>query len=159
MSQDSAAVSETIQDNPTRAAIAAALAGAGASGQRLDANPALAALGTVLEGGRPGDIRLRFEAGPQTMQGNGVVAGGTLAAMIDTAMAMAVLSALPAGRTCATVSLTVNMLRPACPGALHADARVVRAGRTMAFAEARLSSAEGVDVAAGTSSLCILDAR
>lgn len=146
-------------DNPTRAHIAAAIA-AGRRDVPLDTNPASVALGAVLSEGKPGELRLRFVAPPQSMQGNGVVGGGTLANMLDLAMAMAVLSVLPPGRTCATINLSVNMMAAAPVGPLVATASVERVGRSVGFARACLFDSSGERlVASGTSALSVFDER
>ncbi|SPO54618.1 Thioesterase superfamily protein [Pseudomonas sp. JV551A1] len=148
-----------VRDNPTRALVAGAVAG-GRCNVPLDANPALVSLGAVLAEGRPGALQLRFEAPPSSTQGNGVVSGGTLASMLDIAMAMAVLSVLPPGRTCATTSLSVNMIAAGQAGAFLARASVDRSGRSVAFARADLYDADGQRLlATASSSLALFDER
>ncbi|WP_185993714.1 PaaI family thioesterase [Variovorax sp. KBS0712] len=75
---------------------------------------------------KQGELRLRLEAPASSTQGNGVVAGDSLASMLDLSMAMAVLSQLQPGRTCATISLTVNMMAAAQAGRILATASVER---------------------------------
>lgn len=146
-------------DNPTRAHVAAAVA-AGRRDVLLDTNPALASMGTVLREGKPGELRLGFVAPPESTQGNGVIGGGTLASMLDMAMAMAMLSMLPPGRTCATINLSVNMMAAAQAGPLVATASVERVGRSVGFARASLFDASGERLlASGTSALSVLDER
>ena len=94
---------------------------------------------------KQGELRLRLEAPASSTQGNGVVAGDSLASMLDLSMAMAVLSPLPPGRTCATISLTVNMMAATQAGRILATASVERRassverlGRNVAFARAAL---------------------
>ena len=87
---------------------------------------------------KQGELRLRLEAPASSTQGNGVVAGDSLASMLDLSMAMAVLSQLQPGRTCATISLTVNMMAAAQAGRILATASVERLGRNVAFARAAL---------------------
>jgi len=148
-----------MSDNPTRAHVAAAVA-AGRRNVPLDTNPASVSLGAVLCEGTPGELRLRFLAPPESTQGNGVVSGGTLASMLDLAMAMTVLSVLPPGRTCATINLSVNMLAAAKAGPLVATATVERVGRTAGFARASLFDASGERLlASGTSALSVFDER
>ena len=122
----------------------------------LTTNPALIALGTRLLAGETGALTLGFQAGQDSTQGNGVVSGGTLAAMLDNAIALSVLSALSPGQTCATISLTVNMMRAAQVGTLSAHARVDRLGRRVGFASAELFDASGQCVASATSSLAVI---
>ena len=147
-------------DNPTRAFVADAVA----SGRRnvvLDINPALASLSATLVESRANDeIVMRFTAPQSATQGNGVVGGGTLASMLDLAMAMSVLSRLKSGLTCATISLTVNMQAAGTQGDFLAVASVDRVGRQVAFAHARLYDAGGTRlIASATSSLAVFAER
>lgn len=148
-----------VMDNPTRAQVAEAV-GAGLRDLPLDTNAASIHFGAVLREGRPGELRLGFVAPPDTVQGNEVVSGGALASMLDIAMAMAVLSTLPPGRNCATISLAVNMMAAAKAGPLTAVASVERVGRKVGFARASLFDASGERlVASATSALSVFDER
>lgn len=142
------------QDNETRRVIAEAVE-AGRRDVPLDVNPAFRALDTMLVEGVAGDVVLSFTAGEEMVQGNGVVGGGSLAAMLDSAMAVAVLSALKPGQNCATITLTVNMLRAAAPGTLYARAAVEKLGRSVAFVHAQLLDENRTLLATATSSLAI----
>lgn len=142
-------------DNPTRAFIAESIHH-GRQNVILDVNPAFISLGAVLVGGRQGNVRVAFTAEESATQGNGVVGGGTLANMLDCSMAIVVMSALPAGQVCSTISITVNMMRPANVGVLIAEARLDRLGKRVAFASAELLDQEGRAVATATSSLAII---
>src|SRR5215472_2125696 len=101
-----------VLDNPDRAMICA-LVSERRSNVPLRMNRVLEALSAKFVRGEPGDVEIGFSALADSVQGNGVVAGGTLTTMVDYGMAFAVLSKLPPGRTCATISLTVNMQSPA----------------------------------------------
>lgn len=150
-----AATAMALQDNPTRAFIAEVIA----SSQRdvaLDINPAFSSLECVLEEGTPGCVTMRFTAGPQTAQGNGVVGGGTLANILDCGLAVSALSILAPGQTCSTISLTVNMLRAAGVGTLWVRAKVDRAGRRVVFAQAQLYDSGQRLVATASSSLAVV---
>lgn len=68
----------------------------------------------------------------------GVVSGQALMALADTAMVIALCSALRGFRPVFTVDLTTTFMRPATNTAVLAEATVLRLGRTMGFAEARL---------------------
>jgi len=143
-------------DNDTRRYIAAAIT-AGTRNVPLECNPAFVSLGAVLIEGAPGDVVVGFAAGKHTMQGNGAISGGTIAAMLDTAIAVAVLSALQPGEDCSTISLTVNMLRRATIGGLKVQARVDKLGRRVAFAHGQLWNDDQVLIASATSSLAVVD--
>lgn len=147
-----------LADNETRRTIADALE-RGMRNFPLTVNPAFAAMKTMLVEGSPGEVTVLFHAGVETTQGNGVVNGGALATMLDNGMAVAVLSALEPGRSCSTVSLTVNMLKPGLVGEFVVIASVVKLGGRIAFAQAQLYSAAKELVANATASLAILTVR
>lgn len=152
-------MSDVVTDNPTRAYVSQA-ASSGRRDVPLDVNPALASLSARLIEVRDGELVLRFTAPHTATQGNGVVGGGTLASMLDMAMAMAVLARLTPGFTCATLSLTVNMQAAGQQGHFVAVAAVDRVGRQVAFAQAKLYDAEGSRlVANATSSLAVMPVR
>jgi uncharacterized protein (TIGR00369 family) len=62
----------------------------------------------------------------------GIVHGGALASLADTAAAFAVLSTLDTEEQTVTVDLTLHYLRPVTVGKLTARARVLRGGRRVA---------------------------
>jgi|CZKC01.1.fsa_nt_gi uncharacterized protein (TIGR00369 family) len=74
---------------------------------------------------------------------HGVVHGGILASLADTAGAMAAYPLLPRGTRLATVEMTINYLEPVDRGPIVAEARVLRLGRTLAVAECEVKDAEG----------------
>jgi uncharacterized protein (TIGR00369 family) len=144
-------------DNPDRKFIADAVA-AGLTDVPIDTNPQFRGLSSRLIKGIPGDVTLSFIAGPDTEQGNGVVSGGAMATMLDSAMAMAVLSKIVKGQTCSSISLTINMMRPAQLGKLVVRATVDKLGRQVAFASATLMDEEGSKLfASAVSSLLIIN--
>lgn len=145
-------------DNETRRLIADAVA-RGDRGVVLDCNPAFAALAAILLEGNAQEVVVQFTAGKDTTQGNGVVGGGTIANMLDSAMAVAVLSQLGPGQTCSTITLNVNMLRPALSGRLRVRASIEKLGARVAFAHARLLDDKETALATATSSLAIVSHR
>jgi len=146
-------------DNPTRAYVAEAVA-CGRRNVPLEVNPALASLSALLLESRDGELVIRFTAPRSATQGNGVVGGGTLASMLDIAMALGVLARLPPGYTCTTISLTVNMQNAGQEGQFIAVAGVDRVGRQVAFAHAKLYDAERSRlIANATSSLAVIPVK
>jgi uncharacterized protein (TIGR00369 family) len=85
----------------------------------------------------------------------GLVHGGLLCTLLDSAMGVAVQSTQPVGRGYATIELKVSFLKPlAFDGSdIEARGRVLRVGRRIAYAEAHAYDAEGVLVGHATSSL------
>lgn len=124
-----------------------------------DSNPLAIALGCRIVRVDPQDgaVELAYEPDALFVQGTGVLQGGAVSAMLDFAMAYAVLAALPDGGSCATASMTTSYLRPAPQGAYRAIGILERAGRTLAFARAELRRAQDdAVVATATSTLAVL---
>jgi uncharacterized protein (TIGR00369 family) len=74
----------------------------------------------------------------QLLRPGGIVAGQALMALADTAMVIALWSALGAFRPVATVNMTTTFLRPATQTALVAEATVLRLGRTLGFCQVQM---------------------
>jgi uncharacterized protein (TIGR00369 family) len=68
----------------------------------------------------------------------GIIAGQALMALADTAMVLALWSALGAFRLVATVDMTTTFMRPATQSAIVAEATVLRLGHTLGFCQTRL---------------------
>jgi uncharacterized protein (TIGR00369 family) len=85
----------------------------------------------------------------------GLVHGGLLCTLLDSAMGVAVQSTQPVGHGYATIELKVSFLKPvAFDGSeLEARGRVLRVGRRIAFAEAHAHDGQGTLVGHATSSL------
>lgn len=77
-------------------------------------------------------------------QNHGVVHGGAIASLIDTAMAFAIITLLAPGEKVTTVDLTVSYLRPLTKGRITARARVVRSGRRLFVVSADVFDDEGI---------------
>jgi acyl-CoA thioesterase len=76
-----------------------------------------------------GAATLALEVREELTRMGGILHGGALASLIDTASAFAALSLLEAGAHTVTVDLTIHYLRPVSTGRVEAHARVLRAGR------------------------------
>ncbi len=95
--------------------------------------------------------------GEQHYHPAGAVHAGLAATLLDSAMACAVHSTLPAGKGYTTLEFKVNLVRfvTADTGLLRATGRVVHAGKSTATAEARLEDAAG-KLYAHASTTCII---
>jgi len=62
-------------------------------------------------------------------QNQGVVHGGVIASLIDTASAFAILGVLQQNEKVTTTDLTIHYLRPVTSGRMVAQAKIVRAGK------------------------------
>ena len=81
-------------------------------------------------------IRMTFSE--SLCRDNGVICGQSLMALADTAMVIAVARANGSYLPMTTVDQTSHFLKPASRTDIVAEARVVRLGKTMAFATASL---------------------
>ena len=88
----------------------------------------------------------------------GSVHGGWAAAILDTALALSVLSTLDESQGFTTVDIRINYLRPltAETGEVRAEGQVLQAGRRLAYGDARLVDATGKLLCHGTGSCLIL---
>lgn len=84
-------------------------------------------LGEVTEG----ELSIHLEVREELKQYQGVVHGGAVASLIDTAAAFAVITKLDLDEHASTTDLTIHYLRPAASGRLTAQARIVRGGRRL----------------------------
>jgi len=73
----------------------------------------------------------------------GIVHGGMVTTLLDTAMGWACASSLAGSEGFLTANLHVEFFRPARPGTLRAEARVVERTRRVAFCAADLTDADG----------------
>jgi uncharacterized protein (TIGR00369 family) len=101
-----------------------------------------------------------MDAQPAHAQEEGVIHGGILTALADTAAVYALLPDLPPDRTTTSIEFKMNFLRPARPaaGELRAVSRLVRTGRTIAVCEVDVHQ-DAVQVATGTFTYLFLDRR
>src|SRR3954449_12524088 len=103
--------------------------------------PFLEHVGPVLvredEGGAP-VFGMRVEA--RHANHRGTIQGGLLSTFVDFALGRAIEADADDGKDRATVSLTVDFLKPATPGDwIESRARVERVGGTLAFADCSLT--------------------
>ena len=93
---------------------------------------------------------VRMEFAPQPAFGNhfGDIQGGFIVAMLDTPLSLAAF--LKTGAFLPTVEIKTSFLAPARIGRCVAEGRVLRAGRTLVFTEAKLWSGDGTLAAHAT---------
>jgi len=104
---------------------------------------AIAMLGFALEAVAEGRAVLRLDTRSHHMQLNKVVHGGILAAMADTASAIAAYTTVPAGVALATVEMKINYLEGVPDGRIKAEARVLRTGRNFVVTECEIFDRKG----------------
>jgi uncharacterized protein (TIGR00369 family) len=93
---------------------------------------------------------VRIDFAPQPAFGNhfGDIQGGFVVAMLDVPLSLA--AYLITGGFLPTVEIKTSFLAPARIGPCTAEGRVLRAGRTLVFSEARLWSGDGTLAAHAT---------
>lgn len=109
----------------------------------LDNVPFARLLGIEIDSVEPGHAVLSMEIRNELKQNHGVAHGGSVAALIDSAMAVAIMPMLGENERTTTVDLTIHYLRPLTHGTARVSARVVRAGRRVITVSAELFDADG----------------
>ena len=104
----------------------------------LDTVPFARLLGIELDELGSGTARLGLDVRRELKQNHGVVHGGAIASLIDTATAFAILSLLEPAEKVTTVDLTISYLRPVTDGRMTAVAKVLRAGRRLLVVSAEV---------------------
>ncbi|MCC8983046.1 PaaI family thioesterase [Bradyrhizobium acaciae] len=117
-------------------------------------------LGWHLVDARPqeGWIKIVFDGKQDFCNPAGFVQGGMLSSMLDDTMGPAVFVMTEGRLFTTTITMTVNFLAPAKPGPIIGEATVTQLGKTIAFVEGRLTSAEGTLLATATSSIRLVEA-
>jgi uncharacterized protein (TIGR00369 family) len=93
------------------------------------------------------------------LQPFGIVHGGVLATLIDTATFWSVFLRLPEDAGLVNIDLKLNYLKSISSGLMTAQGRCIRAGRTINYAEASIKDKEGNLIAHGTSTLMVLPGK
>jgi uncharacterized protein (TIGR00369 family) len=125
----------------------------------LTAPPSSKLLGWHLLDARPSEgwIRIGFEGKQEFCNPAGFIQGGILSAMLDDTMGPAVFVMTDGKRYTATITMTVNFLAPARPGAIVGEATVTQLGKTIAFVEGRRMAEGGTLLATATASARLVD--
>jgi uncharacterized protein (TIGR00369 family) len=111
--------------------------------RHLKKSRAIAMLGFDLEAVSQGRASLRLDSRPRHMQLNNAIHGGILAAMADTAGAIAAYTMVPAGVALATIELKINYLEAVAGGRIRAEAKVLRTGRNFVVTECEIFDLKG----------------
>lgn len=78
---------------------------------------------------KSGDVTVCLDVRDELKQNRGVIHGGAIASVIDTASAFAILTKIDENERVTTTDLTIHYLRPITSGRMLARARIVRGGR------------------------------
>jgi len=94
-----------------------------------------------------GEVSIHLEIRDELKQNQGVVHGGAVASLIDTASAFAVLTQIETHERVTTTDLTIHYLRPITSGRIIATARIIRGGRRLFVLSVEVLNDAGVLVA------------
>jgi uncharacterized protein (TIGR00369 family) len=97
-----------------------------------------------------GEAELALDLLPHHLNLRGVAHGGVVSYMLDAALGMAVISAIPREWWCATTALNVQFLQGPTAGRLTARGRIVRRGDRVAFAAGEVLGDDGRVLASAT---------
>ena len=125
---------------------------------RFPALPIARLLGFSLVEIEEGRAVFGVEPGEQHYNPIGLVHGGLLATLLDSAMGCAVHSTLPAGTGYSTLEIKVNFTRPvlADTGPLRCESKLLHRGRQTATAEGRVVDGGGKVYAHGTTTCLVM---
>lgn len=107
----------------------------------------------------PGRARAVIDATAELWNPHGVLHGGVVCTMADTAMGIAAGGVIPADRSPVTVEIQVRFLRPVVEGRVTVDAHVLHAGTGVAQLEAVVHDAHGRHVASASATFAIVASR
>ena len=89
--------------------------------------------------GPDGAVVAFLEVDDRHLNPNGIVHGGVVFSLADTAMGRATMAVLSDGQICASIEVSVRYLRPIPGGRLVATASVLRAGRRIVHLECSIT--------------------
>jgi uncharacterized protein (TIGR00369 family) len=118
--------------------------------------PIACVVGSRLVSVKEGESVFRCAPDESFLNPLGLVHGGLLCTLMDSAMGVAVQTTMPAGTGYASIELKVSFLRPLPhdgTSEIEVTGRVLRVGRRVAFAEAHALDGQGRLVGHATSSL------
>ena len=95
-----------------------------------------------LEDAGPGSALLRLPLTPALVREGGVLCGQAMMAAAETAMVLALISHFGAFRPCTTVQMNTSFLKPLSGQDAIIEARLLRAGKALAFGEIDIRGAD-----------------
>ena len=104
--------------------------------------PWVQALGLRVEAFDADSVTLRLPQNAQLSRVGGMLCGQAMMAAADTAMVLALINQWGAFRPCTTVQMNTSFLKPLSGQDALVQARIVRAGKTLAFGEIDIRGAE-----------------
>ena len=115
---------------------------AGAPGALTAMMPFAQHHGLIVDQASPDEVVARLAWAPHLCTAAGIMHGGVLMSLADTAGALVTFLGLPAGATTATITSTSQMFRPVTGGTVRAVAVPLHRGRTTVTAQTSLYDSE-----------------
>ncbi|HEV2987068.1 MAG TPA: PaaI family thioesterase [Candidatus Angelobacter sp.] len=115
-------------------------------------------LGLELKEVAPGRAVFECEVRESLMQMRGIVHGGVLASIVDSACAVAAVSTVYPKAHATTIALRVSYLKPLSQGVFRAEGKCVKTGKTICFCEAQVFNERNELVCTASSELMIVAA-
>jgi uncharacterized protein (TIGR00369 family) len=125
----------------------------------LKAMPFADGLGIALEEASAARVRAALSWAPELCTAGGVLHGGALMTLADTAGALCAFLNLPPGASTSTVESKTNFFRAVRSGTVHAGARPVHAGRSYIAVRTDLHDEDGTLVGQTTQTQAVRTAR
>ena len=119
--------------------------------------PWVQALGLKVDSFGPGVATLRLPVNPELSRVGGMLCGQAMMAAADTAMVLALIAQFGEFRPCTTVQMNSSFLKPLSNQDALVEARVIRAGKSLAFGEIDIRGADdGKSVCRATTTYALL---
>ncbi|MBL0918803.1 MAG: PaaI family thioesterase [Hydrogenophaga sp.] len=119
--------------------------------------PWVQALGLVVETSAEGAVTLRLPQSDQLSRVGGMLCGQAMMAAADTAMVLALIRHFGEFRPCTTVQMNTSFLKPLSGQDALIEARVIRAGKSLAFGEIDIRGAnDGKSACRATTTYALL---
>lgn len=124
-----------------------------AKGQK--ANPFFVMMGIDPVSFGEGSAVLSMQVRPDMLNGDGWLQGGVYTAITDEAMALAIITVLDPDERIATISESTSFMASVQEGTIRAAGRLIRKGRSVAFAEGEVTRGDGRVLARTTASFAV----
>jgi uncharacterized protein (TIGR00369 family) len=108
---------------------------------------------------KAGEVRMSFNITEDFCHSKVIVQGGYVTAMLDACMAHATSTHSGLSKSASTLELKVSFLAASNPGKFRGVGRVVRMGRSIAYAEASLFNESEVEVARASSTIKLIPSQ
>lgn len=120
------------------------------TGFQTGSEPFFELLGFKIEEVTADFCRMRMPFRPQFQQAGGLVHGGAIASLMDSAGVMAIKTGTESGmKGVPTITMTVNYLAPAREIDVLAEAKIIRRGRSIVFVDVDVTAPSGEAIAKG----------